>query len=115
MHELSIALGIVDVASEELERRGGARVRAVHLRLGPLSGVAADALRSAYPLASQGSALDGSELVIRHEPVTGHCPRCGTEVPVRSPAELACTWCGEPVDRLLGGRALEVIAMEIDE
>jgi hydrogenase nickel incorporation protein HypA/HybF len=114
VHELSIALGIVEAATEELERHGGTRVRSVHVRVGPLSGVAADALRSAYPLASQGSALEGSELIIRSEPVTGHCPRCATEVPARSPAELACAWCGEPMESVLQGRALEVVAMEID-
>ena len=39
MHELSIAMSILDVAEEEAERQGGARVVAVHLKLGPLSGV----------------------------------------------------------------------------
>jgi hydrogenase nickel incorporation protein HypA/HybF len=35
MHELSIALSIVDMAEEEAQRHE-ARVSAVHLRLGPL-------------------------------------------------------------------------------
>ena len=64
VHELSIALGIVDVVSEELDLRGGGRVRAVHLRLGARSGVAKEALLSAYPLACEGSPLDGSSLVV---------------------------------------------------
>jgi Zn finger protein HypA/HybF involved in hydrogenase expression len=38
MHELSIALGILDVAGEEAQRHGG-RVAAIHLKLGPLAGV----------------------------------------------------------------------------
>ena len=38
MHELSIALCILDMAGEEAERRGG-RVVAVHLKLGALAGV----------------------------------------------------------------------------
>ena len=38
MHELSIAMGIVDAAMEESQRRG-VQVSAVHLRLGALSGV----------------------------------------------------------------------------
>ena len=43
MHELSIALSILDLAAEEAGRRGG-RVVAVHLKLGPLSGVVKEAL-----------------------------------------------------------------------
>ena len=34
MHELSIALSLIDAAVEESERRGGLRVRAIHLRIG---------------------------------------------------------------------------------
>ena len=33
MHELSIAIAIVDQATEEAERRGGVRVNAVHIRV----------------------------------------------------------------------------------
>jgi hydrogenase nickel incorporation protein HypA/HybF len=64
MHELSIALGIVEAVAEELDHYGGGRVRAVHLRLGALSGVAKEALQSAYPLACEGSPLEGSSLVV---------------------------------------------------
>ena len=45
MHELSIALGLVEAAQEEAERLH-ARVSAVHLRLGALSGVVPEALLS---------------------------------------------------------------------
>jgi hydrogenase nickel incorporation protein HypA/HybF len=57
MHELSIALSIIDAACEEAERHAGARVVAVHLKLGPLSGVVKEALVSAYELAREGSPL----------------------------------------------------------
>ena len=48
MHELSIALSLLDQVAEEAERRGGVQVHAIHLRLGPLSGVVKEALLSAY-------------------------------------------------------------------
>ena len=50
MHELSIAMGIVDMAQEEGERRN-AQITAVHIRLGLLSGVVKDALFSSYEMA----------------------------------------------------------------
>ena len=50
MHELSIALSIVELAEEEAERRG-VQVNAVHLKLGALSGVVKDALLSCYEMA----------------------------------------------------------------
>ena len=38
MHELSIAMSIVDLAEEEVARRGPMHVTAIHLKLGALSG-----------------------------------------------------------------------------
>ena len=38
---------------KKLERRGNAQVEAIHLRLGPLSGVVKEALLSAYELARE--------------------------------------------------------------
>ena len=55
MHELSIAMSIVEMAEEESDQRGGARVNAVHLKLGRLAGVVKDALLSSYELACEGS------------------------------------------------------------
>jgi hydrogenase nickel incorporation protein HypA/HybF len=43
MHELSIAMSIVEMAEEEAHLRN-VRVSAVHLKLGMLSGVVKDAL-----------------------------------------------------------------------
>jgi hydrogenase nickel incorporation protein HypA/HybF len=64
MHELSIAMSIIDIASEEAARHGCTKVRAVHLRLGRMAGVVADALMFSYPMAAEGTLLEGSSLVI---------------------------------------------------
>ncbi len=63
MHELSIVLSLIEGAEEEITRMGGGRVCAVHLRLGPLSGVVKEALLFSYDLACEGTSLEGSSLV----------------------------------------------------
>ncbi len=114
MHELSIALSILDMAAEEAGRRGGARVAAVHLRLGPLSGVVKEALRSAYDLAREGTDLDGAELVIEDVPLTTYCPACAAERAPPSMQEMCCPDCGAPTPEVVRGRELEVVALEIE-
>jgi hydrogenase nickel incorporation protein HypA/HybF len=64
MHELSIAVSIVEAASEEAQRQGCARVEAVHLKLGALSGVAKDALLFSWDLACEDSPIAGAKLEI---------------------------------------------------
>lgn len=114
MHELSIALSLLDVVAEEAERRGGIRVAAVHLRLGPLSGVIAEALKSAYDLAREGTLLSGAELVIEEVPLVAFCPACAAERTLESPQMLGCPVCGTPTPEVRRGRELEVVALEIE-
>jgi hydrogenase nickel incorporation protein HypA/HybF len=112
MHELSIALSLIDVAAEEAERRGG-RVVAVHLKLGPLAGVVKEALLSAYELAREGSPLAGAELRVEEVPVVAWCPVCAVEQTPAFP-ELYCPTCGSPTPDVVRGRELEVVALEIE-
>jgi hydrogenase nickel incorporation protein HypA/HybF len=114
MHELSIALGILDVAEEEAARRGGARVAAIHLKLGPLCGVVKEALRSAYELARETSSFPTAELVIEEVPVAAYCGACDAERPVVSIQQLCCAVCGAPTPAVVRGRELEVVALEIE-
>ena len=114
MHELSIAMSIVDMAAAEAGRRGGARVVAVHLKLGPLSGIVPAALRSAFELArEQDPAVAAADLVVEEVPVAAHCPACVADRAVPFP-ELRCPVCGSPTPDVVRGRELEVVALEIE-
>ena len=112
MHELSIAMSIVEMAEEEAERRGGAGP-AVHLKLGLLSGVVKDALLSSYELACEGTPLAGSRLVIEEIPVEVFCPACEAPRPLPSMQWFCCPECGTPASEVVQGRELEVVALEI--
>jgi hydrogenase nickel incorporation protein HypA/HybF len=114
MHELSVALSILDVAAEEAERHGSARVVAIHLRLGPLSGVVKEALLSAYELAREGSPLAQARLLVEEVPVVAYCPTCVAERPVVSILELCCSACATPTPEVVRGRELEIVALELE-
>ena len=114
MHELSIAISLIECAGEEAAKHGSAAVRAVHLRLGPLAGVEKEALLFSYGLAAEGTPLAGSQLVIEDAPVAVFCPECGERRPVRSLQSFCCAECGTPATEVVQGRELEVVALEID-
>ncbi len=115
MHELSIALSILQVVEEELERRGDARVEAIHLKLGPLAGVVKEALLSAFELASEQTDFARCSLVVEDMPISIYCPDCNTERPVRSIQSLCCVVCGAPASEIVHGRELQVSALELAE
>lgn len=112
MHELSIAMSIIELATEEAERRQ-ATIEAVHLRLGPLSGVVADALLSSYELACFDTPLQGSRLVIEQVPIVVYCARCQADRILDSMQLFCCPECGAPCGDIRHGKELEVVALEL--
>lgn len=114
MHELSIAMSIVDAAKDEAEQRG-VQVSAVHLRLGALSGVVKDALLFSYEVACQDTPLEGSKLIIEEIPVAVFCPHCKEKRVLPSLQSFACPECGTLSGQVLEGKELEVFALEIEE
>ncbi|MGE5193842.1 MAG: hydrogenase maturation nickel metallochaperone HypA [Deltaproteobacteria bacterium] len=113
MHELSIAMSIIDIAAAEAERRG-ARIEAVHLKVGALSGVVTEALASAYELARENSPVAGARLVIEEVPVVIYCDVCRSEQPILSIQEFCCPQCGAFTANVVRGRELEVVALELE-
>jgi hydrogenase nickel incorporation protein HypA/HybF len=113
MHELSIAMSIVEMAQEEAERQGNVQVLAVHLRLGMLSGVVKEALLSSYDMACEATALEGSQLLIEEIPVEVFCPKCQVPRRVQSIQWFCCPECSTPTPDVLRGKELEVVALEI--
>lgn len=112
MHELSIALSMIDQIAEESEKRNGAAVHAVHLRIGVLAGIDPQALCFAYEMACEGTELAGSRLEIESVPLLVRCSQCGsTHAP--DPQHVLCPQCVTPAQEILKGQELEVFALEL--
>ena len=115
MHELSVAISLVEAACEKAGALGDVRVDAVFVRLGPYSGVVKDALAFCFEIAAQGSAIEGARLDIEDVPVVVFCPRCAAERPLTRMAQLRCPICGEPTPEIVTGRELELTALEVND
>jgi hydrogenase nickel incorporation protein HypA/HybF len=62
MHELSIAMSLVDAICDELPKLGNVSVQSVRVKVGALSGIAAAALTFAFDVAAEGSPIAGARL-----------------------------------------------------
>jgi hydrogenase nickel incorporation protein HypA/HybF len=113
MHELSIALSIIDGASEEARKHAGATVEAVHLKVGALSGVVIDALLFSWEVASAGTILENSRLEIEEIPVVVFCEDCRANKPLDVINNFVCPDCDKPTPEIISGRELQVTALEI--
>jgi len=115
MHELSIVASIVDTVTESVAAYPGARVVEVRLRVGALASVIEDSLQFCYGIATDGTPLAGSKLVVEILPVVMHCEPCAADVELEGLQSFRCPRCGEPCSDLRQGRELEIEAIEIDE
>jgi hydrogenase nickel incorporation protein HypA/HybF len=114
MHELSIAMSIVDMAQEEAERRS-VRIDAVHLELGALSGVVKEALLFSYELACDGTLLEGSRLVVKDVPIEVYCPVCKEPKTLASIQWFCCPDCGTQTPEIVHGKELVITALELKQ
>ena len=88
-------------------------MEALHLRLGPLSGVVREALLFSFDLAAEGTPIEGARLEIEEVPVVVFCPACGEERPLPGIQSFQCPVCGTPTPDVVRGRELELATMEV--
>jgi hydrogenase nickel incorporation protein HypA/HybF len=113
VHELSIAESLIESVEEEAGRRGAARVVAIYLKVGALSGVVKDALLFSFDVAAHGTIAEDARLVVEEVPTTIYCAVCRTERELTAILDLCCPFCGTPSPDVRRGRELEFVAMEI--
>lgn len=115
MHELSVATSLVEMACAKAQDLGDVRVEALHLRLGPLSGLVKEALLFSFDVAAQGTPIAGARLLIQDMPLIVMCPTCAEQRELESAQHRRCPVCGTPTPEVLGGSELELLALEVRE
>lgn len=113
MHELSIAVSLVEAVSEKAEALGAPHVTAVHVKLGALSGVVREALMFSFEVATVGTRLEGAVLEVESLPVVVFCPACLAEKPLTNLYGFVCPDCGTLAPEIRQGRELELTAIEV--
>ncbi len=113
MHELSIMDSALNMALDQAQKAGAARVQVIRLRIGVLSGVVPDALQFAFEALAPGTMAAGAALDIEHVPARFWCAACTREF--QSDHYFGeCPRCHRPSGDLRAGREMELASMEIE-
>ena len=113
MHELSIAQNIIDTISEQCRTSGYRKIESVNIRIGRASGIMSDALLFAFDAIKAESMAEGAVLHIEEVPVSGSCGECENDFIVQEAYILSCPHCGGSSFRIVAGREMEIIDMEV--
>lgn len=112
MHEMSLAEGVLQLIEDASRQQDFARVTAVWLEIGQLSGVEIEAMKFCFDAVTRDSIAAGARLEIIALPGTGWCMECSTNVPL---AEVfgECPLCGGHQMQVTGGTEMRVKELEV--
>lgn len=113
MHELSVCQALVRQLKEIALREDAVRITKVVVQIGPLSGIEAQLLRHAYPIASAGTLAAAAELVLENLPIRVRCEVCGAETDATA-NRLVCGVCGDYHTQLLSGDEMLLAHVELE-
>lgn len=113
MHELAICRALMEQVESLAAERNANNITSIAVGIGPLSGVEAQLLQNAYPVASAGTIAENAELVIELLPVRVKCDACGEESDV-AVNKLVCKSCGNWRTTLISGDELLLMRVELE-
>ena len=114
MHELSVCLALLREVERIAGENNAGRVTRIVVTVGPLSGVEADLLRNAYPLAVAGTIAEDAEFQIDVAAIVVKCTQCGAESSAK-PNRLLCGECGDYRTKLVSGDEMVLQSLELDD
>ena len=113
MHEMGIALQIIEIANDSIPPDAGdVRVEKINLKIGKLAAVVPDSLRFCFDVAVKDSPLEGAILFIQTLPVVARCRDCDAQWTINGPA-FTCENCSGGSLEILSGRELDIESIEI--
>ncbi len=105
---------MLDAVRNEAEKRPGARVTRVGLRVGDLAGVDRDALSFSFEVLVQGTEFEKLGLNVESCPIRYRCRACNETFVVTDYITL-CPCCRLPDTECVGGTELELAYLEMEE
>lgn len=114
MHEMSLAVSLIERVQAEAAKGGLSRVSRVSLEVGSLQSVEPELLQEAFSVVAEGTLAEGAVLEMEVREAQALCHACGSKF---EPAyfHYACPACGKADAEILGGRDLFLRSLSGEE
>lgn len=113
MHELSIAMNIIEIAEENARNANTSVINEIELDIGSQSGVVLEALEFAIESAKQGTMLENANWVINEIPAMARCNSCNHEFETKD-LFTPCPKCDNPFSEIYQGKELRVKSLKVE-
>ena len=113
MHEVSVALSLLDIIVSKCREEGYHSIDSVRIRVGKASGILPEAFTFALEVAKKDTIARDAEFVIEVVPLGGFCNGCGKDFEIDGNYVLECPLCASPSFKIRKGYELEIVDMEV--
>jgi hydrogenase nickel incorporation protein HypA/HybF len=111
VHELSICSSMAKIVTKHA---AGRAVRTVHVRIGAIRQIVPDTLVYCWSLVTEGSELEGAELLVERIPAKIRCSGCGQEQ-VLDAIAMVCGSCTGHAVTLVEGDEFLITSLDLAE
>ena len=112
MHELTIANSLVELACAHASENGAEKVKSITVRMGVLCGIGRS-LYFCFEPASRGTLCEGAVLSIEEVSLSVRCEHCDDVKVPKALYNFRCPDCGYPTPKVVSGREMELVSIEL--
>lgn len=113
MHEYSIVQSLLDSCEENARANGGTKVTKVVTKIGVMSGVEPELLKSAFDTFKEKTMCEEAEFVMNIQPIVIRCRSCETESELKK-SEYSCPKCQGVDIEILDGEEMFLMQLEVE-
>ena len=114
MHEMGIAIQIMNIVQQSLPPDEDLKVKTIHLRVGKLTAIVPQSLRFCMEVVTKDTPAEGADLEFTEVPLVVYCSECGDETEIQQPP-FKCSACGSDKVDIVSGREMIVESIEVEE
>jgi hydrogenase nickel incorporation protein HypA/HybF len=114
MHEMSIALSIVEAIENKAREEGAGRISGIDLVIGKLAGIQSESLKFCFSAAVKGTLAEAALLQVEEPEGRGECGECGRMFPV-SFYYAECPDCSSLRVKIVSGEEFIIKSITIED
>lgn len=114
MHEVSLALSLLNIVEEKCREGGYHSVESVKVRVGRASGILPEAFSFAFEAVKKDTIAQDAKFIIDIVPLGGFCNACQSRFATEEAYLLECPLCSSSSFQIDQGLELEVVEMEVN-
>jgi hydrogenase nickel incorporation protein HypA/HybF len=110
MHELSLAMEVIELAAREAGKNGVSTIQEILVEVGDLSGVDADAFQFGMEMLVKDTTLENVVIKIMRTSGKGTCNNCNSEFAMKHLLDT-CPGCKRFPAEIIGGQEFRVVSL----